>query len=152
MSLIKIGQIIKFKYFENQTRLDLGHCNTVWKLQNYSVTKILRENEIGDFLVSKSTILTQLEALNFYFYSFLHFLKAQIDKIESPKNDKKAVLKLLETPKWISCKIWVKENVWNFHTVYKELFDMANYVVRKKRSLRRRLRKKWLKFKNWSTN
>ena len=61
--------------------------NTVWKLQNFSVTQILREIKVGWYGVSKSSILTHLEALDFDSYEFLHFLNAEIDqmnKIQSP--------------------------------------------------------------------
>ena len=53
---------------------------TVWKLQNFSVTQILREIKVGEFRDSKSTILTHLVALNFDFYEFLHFVKAENDQ------------------------------------------------------------------------
>ena len=59
---------------------------TVWKLQNFSVTHILREINFGDFKSAKYAILSQLKALNFDFYDFLHFWKAenyQINKIPS---------------------------------------------------------------------
>jgi len=39
----------------------------VWKLQNFSVTRILRENNFGDSRSAKSAILTHLKALNFDF-------------------------------------------------------------------------------------
>ena len=56
-----------------------------------SLDKILREINFGDSRSAKSAILTHLEAVNFDFYEFLHFLKAefyQINKIQSPKNGK----------------------------------------------------------------
>ena len=40
--------------------------NTVWKLQNFSVTRILRD--IGEFRVSKSAVSANLEAMNFVDY------------------------------------------------------------------------------------
>ena len=46
---------------------------------------------------AKSAILTLLEALNFDFWEFLHFLKAEIAKLtkfRAPKMAKKAVLEL----------------------------------------------------------
>ena len=49
---------------------------------------ILREINSGNSRNAKSAILTQLEALNFDFYEFLYFLKAEIyqtDRIQSPK-------------------------------------------------------------------
>ena len=47
-----------------------------------TVTQILREINIGDSRSEKSAILTNLEALNFDFCEFLHFLKAEIGKME----------------------------------------------------------------------
>ena len=58
----------------------------MWKFHDFSSTQILREINFGDFRVSKSAIWTHLEALNFDFHEFLHFLKAeiyQINKIQS---------------------------------------------------------------------
>ena len=45
-----------------------------------SLDKILREINFGDSRSAKSAILTHLEALNFDFCEFLHFLKAEIYK------------------------------------------------------------------------
>ena len=52
----------------------------MWKLQEFSVTQILREIKVGESRGPKSAILTYLEALNSTFYEFLHFLKAEIDQ------------------------------------------------------------------------
>ena len=60
---------------------------TLWILQNFSVTQVLREINFGDFRSAKFAILTHLQALNFDFMIFLHFLKAenyQINKIQNP--------------------------------------------------------------------
>ena len=40
-----------------------GFNSTEWKLQNFSVTPILREIKISESRVSKSAILTYLESL-----------------------------------------------------------------------------------------
>ena len=48
---------------------------TVWKLPNFSVIQILREIIVGESRVSKSTILTNLEVLNFELYEFSHFFE-----------------------------------------------------------------------------
>ena len=48
------------------------------KIQDFSVTQILREIKIGEFRVSKSAIFTNSDTLNFAFYEFLHFLKDEI--------------------------------------------------------------------------
>ena len=90
----------------------------------FPITQILRETNFGDSRSSKSAILTHLEALNFYFlWSFALFEGCyQINKIESPWNWKKAVLKLLDASKLISRKIWMPKNPEIFHTVILELF------------------------------
>ena len=80
----------------------------MWKFHDFSITQILREIKFGDSRSAKSGIFTHLEALNFDFRNFLHFLKAviyQIDKIQSPKMAKTAVLGLLDFPKLISHKL-----------------------------------------------
>jgi len=59
---------------------------------DFSFTQFLREINFYDSRSAKSAISTQSEALNFDFYEFLRFLKAeiyQINKIHSPKNVKK---------------------------------------------------------------
>ena len=61
--------------------------NTVWKFYKFSITQIFREINFEHSTNAKSGILTHLEALNCYFYDFLHFLNTeicQIDKIQSP--------------------------------------------------------------------
>ena len=55
--------------------------NTLWKFYDFTITPILRENNFWDSWSSKSAILTHLEALNFDFYGFLHFLKAETDQV-----------------------------------------------------------------------
>ena len=60
---------------------------TVWKFHDFSTIQILREINFMDSRSAKSVILTHLEALNFDFYAFLHFLQAeiyQINKNQSP--------------------------------------------------------------------
>ena len=78
------------------------------KKQNFAVTQILREINFEDSRSAKSTIFTHLEALNFDFYHFLHFLEAesyQIINIQSPKNGKNGSFKTSRLPKLISRKI-----------------------------------------------
>ena len=58
----------------------------MWKFQDFSVTQILREINFWDSKNAKLAILTHLEALNFDFQEFLHFLKGEIDQIN--KNQK----------------------------------------------------------------
>ena len=59
------------------------------KFHDFAITQILREINFEDSEGAKSAILTHLKALNFDFYVFLHFLKAEIDQI------KKSVPKLI---------------------------------------------------------
>ena len=61
---------------------------TVWKLDEFSISQILREIDFWDFRNAKSAILTHLEVLNFDFNEFLQFIKAEIflrNKIQGPK-------------------------------------------------------------------
>ena len=62
--------------------------NSGMNIKQVIITKIfLREIKFGDSRSEKSAILPHLEPLNFDFYEFLHFLKAeihQINKIQSP--------------------------------------------------------------------
>ena len=63
---------------------------------------------LGKLEVQKSAILPHYEALNFEFYEFLHFLKAeihQIIRIQSYKNGKRDSFELQYYPKLISRKI-----------------------------------------------
>ena len=48
----------------------------MWKFQDL-LNNILREINFGSSRSAKSAILTHLEALNFGFCEFLHFLKAK---------------------------------------------------------------------------
>ena len=57
---------------------DVSGCTTVWKFQDFAITQILREINFLDSKSAKLVILAHLEALNFYLYEFLHFLKAEI--------------------------------------------------------------------------
>ena len=52
--------------------------NTEWKFHDCSITQIFREINFEDFRSAKFAILAHLEALNFDFHEFLHFLKAEI--------------------------------------------------------------------------
>ena len=59
----------------------------MWKFHEFSITQDLREINYGDSIGAKAAILTDLEALSFNFYEFLHFLNAeihQINKIQCP--------------------------------------------------------------------
>ena len=61
--------------------------DTAWKFEGsyyrvhrvkLNIVKMLREINFEDSWSAKSTILTHLEALNYDFYEFLHFLYADI--------------------------------------------------------------------------
>ena len=65
----------------------------MWKFQEFAIAQILREINFGDSRNAESAILAHLEALNFDFYEFLHFLKGEIDQIntiQSPQIGKKS--------------------------------------------------------------
>ena len=51
---------------------------TVWKFHDFSSIHISREIKVVDSWGPKTAILTLLEALNFDFHEFLHFLKAEV--------------------------------------------------------------------------
>ena len=60
----------------------------MWKFHEFSITQILREIKFEDSRSAKSAISAHSETLNFDFYEFLHFLKAdiyQIINIQCPK-------------------------------------------------------------------
>ena len=64
----------------------------MWNFHDFSTRQILREINFMDARSAKSAILTHLEALNYYLYEFLHFLKDEFyqpNKILSPKLAKK---------------------------------------------------------------
>ena len=74
----------------------------MWKFHDFAATHILREINFWDSRSAKSAILTHLEALNFDFHGFLHFLKAeiyQIDHFQSPKNAKNGSCRTSRIPK-----------------------------------------------------
>ena len=81
----------------------------MWKFNSFSITEILREINFGDPIIAKSAKI-HLDVMNFDFYDFLHFLKAEIyqkTKFTAPKMAKTAVFGLLEFTKLISRKISV---------------------------------------------
>ena len=92
----------------------------MWKFLDFSVIQILREINFEESRSSKTAILGILEALNFDFYKFLHFLKAEIIKLtkfRAPKMAKMAFLEFLNSPNLISRKISVTEKSFHLHTV-----------------------------------
>ena len=74
----------------------------MWKFHNLSITHISREINFWDYKSAKTAILTHFQALNYDFYVFLHFLKAeihQIKRIQNFKMPKTADLGLSDYPK-----------------------------------------------------
>ena len=103
-----------------------GGSHTVWKFHDFYVTHILREIKVGWFRGSKSAILTQLGALNFDFYKFLHLLKFTIFiKCTAPQMAKTADLELPISLKFVLRKIWLTEKTWIFHTVNGKKIDFT---------------------------
>ena len=80
----------------------------MWNFHDFLISQILREINFGGSRSAKSAIITYLQALNFDFHGFLHFLKAeiyQINQIQSQKVAKTTLLQPLNFPKLISRKI-----------------------------------------------
>ena len=79
----------------------------------------------GDFSNSKSAILTCLDALSFDFYEIFALFegwKLPIQLNSEPlKLQKRQIFEFLDSPKFISRKIWMTENSWNFHIVQKTM-------------------------------
>ena len=95
----------------------------MWKFQDFSIPKILREINLENSWSAKSAISSHLEALNSDFYEFLYFLRAEIYQI------KKMPKWQLKSSKLNSRKMWVIEKSWNFHTVW--LFPNFLGLIRK---------------------
>ena len=78
--------------------------HTVWKFDGFCIIHILREFSFEDSRSAKSAILTHLEALNFDFYEFLHFLVAELypsQKFRALEIAKMAFFELLHPQKLI---------------------------------------------------
>ena len=69
----------------------------MWKFHDFSFIQILRENNFEGSRSAKSAISTHLEGLNFDFYEFFAFLKAEMAKM--------VLLELLDSSKLFSRKI-----------------------------------------------
>ena len=70
----------------------------MWKLQNFSVTQILREINFGDSTSAKSATLKNLDALD---YEFWHLLKAKIHQINKIQSPRRAKIALADSPQLI---------------------------------------------------
>ena len=77
MGPLHIQEVMAFETIYRVSNLE-SPLATVWKFHNFAITQILREIKFEDSRSAKSAIFTHLEALNFDFYEFLHFLKAEI--------------------------------------------------------------------------
>ena len=114
---------------------------TMWKLQNFMITQILREITFGDCRSAKSAILTHFKRLwILIFMKFCSFWRLKFTKVtnfRAPKMAKAAFLDLQNSPKVISRKIWMTEKTWNFPTVlpqcgnYRMLLLLRFYVKSK---------------------
>ena len=54
------------------------------EIQDFFIAQFLREINFEDSKSATSAISTHLVALNFTFYDFLHFLKAEINQLQIP--------------------------------------------------------------------
>ena len=79
---LRVSETIELSYKHKKTWNHL-QCATVWKLQSFSDTQILREIKLGECKISKFDILAYLEDLKLDFRGFLHFLKAEIYQINT---------------------------------------------------------------------
>ena len=78
----------------------------MWKIQNFSITQILREMNFRDSRSAKTANLTFLKTL--HFDTFLHFYRGEFEKNPTLEHLKTAKMAFFETLKWpnmISCKI-----------------------------------------------
>ena len=79
-----------------------GECH------DFSIVQNLCQINFGDCRSTKLASIPHLKALNFDFKGLLHFSKAeinQINKIQSSRNGKIAILQLPDSPKMISREI-----------------------------------------------
>ena len=106
--------------------------STVRKFHDFCIIQNLREINFEDSWSAKSAILTHLEALNFDFYEFLHFLRDEFTKwkkFKAPKIAKMAVFALLKSTKLISRKIWVIQKSWKFYVHCDVLFAKTKLAL-----------------------
>ena len=71
-STFKLARMLNSDHFKSE-----NSNLTVWKCHDFSIAQILREINLGHTRSAKCVIITQLEALNYDFYEFLHFLRAE---------------------------------------------------------------------------
>ena len=64
-----------------------GSSSLKWeKWHNVETSLFFRHSDFWDSRIAKSAVSTQLEALNFDFYDFFHFLKAVFDQIDKSQS------------------------------------------------------------------
>ena len=93
---------------------------TVWKFHDFSINQILREINFGESRSAETAIFVIFGALNsvdLVNSSLQKVQKSRTLKFRASKCVKMADFALQESLKLISRKIWVTENLWNFHTV-----------------------------------
>ena len=84
------------------------HCPQCGKMTNFLPLRFYVKSFFDDFKVSKTAILTILEALNVDFGKFLNFLKAEIYQTQESKASKTGKMvdfEIVDSPKLISRKI-----------------------------------------------
>ena len=82
------GKIVNKQLMKCKQCVKTRNLLTVWNFQDFCITEILREINFVNSRSAKSVILTQLGALNFDFYEFLHFLRlkyTKLTKVPSPE-------------------------------------------------------------------
>ena len=78
---ITFGKLLRrssYRYVDSLSWDKFSSDNTVWKFFDFCIIQVLCEINFVDSWTTKSAILLHLEALNYDFYEFLHFLKAEI--------------------------------------------------------------------------
>ena len=82
-----------------------------------NITQILREINFGDFRSAKLCHFITFRRFEYWFFwEFLHFVRAEMTKTSKFRFSKIAFLELLGYQNLISHKIWATEKCWNFHT------------------------------------
>ena len=116
--------------------IKLSKCITVWKFHDFAITQILREINLGNSRSAKYAILTHSETLDFDFYEFLHFFKAEnhqiLIKFKAPKNCKNDNFKTsIFSPKLISRKIFYDRKFLKFTlTLFWQKFRESNIFTK----------------------
>ena len=116
-----VPKIPWFGKIHGKMYLNLEFLSTVWKIQHFPVTQILREIKFGKCQSSKKAISAILCALKLRFWYISAFRKcknSEKSKFSTSKCVKMGVYEPSKFLKLISRKIWVIEKLWNYHTVW----------------------------------